>query len=565
MAQEELANLLIKVTSEGFDEAISAIKVLEDAVKGISANSSFGKLSESINKLVGSLAELTKATKEASQATKESATATAETAKNQQKQGAEVQKNAEVMKTLAKVYASFWAMTKTPTSFFNTLNNIAQFNRDLTSMSIVSGMARSSLIALGTAVATFGGSSREIAGFARSADAAMQGFRMGEGGGAWENAAALYGVQISGTGENGLATQAELMRNAVVAMERLQSDNDKRGLQRLLNIPEATYQQMLKGVKAWDEYITRANQLDGKLKGVTKETEDWNRAVAELSQEWEVLKSQVMAALIPYVKKIVELAKRIVEFSQEHHGIIAAIYGLVVAIGTAIAAWTFVSAISGALKLLKVLKAVKATSAATTVATAGGGGAPSSPIPSGGGGGGAPLPGIGKMGALSVGLEAGTAIASAVIAGTVWAMANDLKQVKGILAGWLDLWMGITLAHGRKDASPARKQMYKWGVENLIQAEVLSEESRENLKQMWENADVAMRNWEKRVVRGGRGGGGAARSSTIKVTMNIGRIETSASNYKEFVDDMVKHAKNVVAQRMENADWIDSDNGVIVA
>ena len=90
MPQEELANLLIKVTSDGFDEAIAALKELEGSVKRISSTNAFGKLEDAIKKLTDSIDELAKSTKKSTQATNEATKATEEAAKKQEAQAAQL-------------------------------------------------------------------------------------------------------------------------------------------------------------------------------------------------------------------------------------------------------------------------------------------------------------------------------------------------------------------------------------------------------------------------------------------------------------------------------------------
>lgn len=578
MPQEELANLLIKVTSDGFDEAIAALKELEDSVKRISATNAFGKLEDAIKKLTDSVDELAKSTKKSAQATNEATKATEEAAKKQEAQAAQLQKSGEMVRTLGKVYASFWVMVNAPRKFFTTLTQIAAFNRELTTMSVVANMSRTSLVALGSAAATFGGSASGVASLARSAQQAMQSFRMGKGGGQWEEAAALYGVQISGTGENGLATTEELLRNAVVAMERMRSEDDRLGLKATLGIDDATYQLMKKGVAAWDERVTKAKEEATVNKDIAVQTERWNNAVAKLNEQWNYLKGQVLADLVPYVGKLIDMARSIVAFGREFHGVIAAIAVVVTAISTGIAAWTFTKSIIGALKLLKALKGIKKVASSIPPVSTGGSGAPSGTpptTPTGGAGNpsgnGSPYGGGGGFGrallktnALSLGWDIGSSIGTMIYQGAVIGNFNEITTDLAVLISkidqWESAWIAFTVGANVEGWDGAlTKYLQKASIGGS--APIFDETTAKAIVQAGENA----RKWS--AAAAGSGGLPHAEScgATVTVTMNIGTIESAAANYGEFVNDMVTRAKDVVAQRMETADWLDSDNGVIVA
>lgn len=576
MPQEELANLLIKVTSDGFDEAIAALKELEGSVKRISSTNAFGKLEDAIKKLTDSIDELAKSTKKSTQATNEATKATEEAAKKQEAQAAQLQKSGEMLRSLGKVYASFWVMVNAPRKFFTTLNQIASFNRELTTMSVVANMSRTSLVALGSAAATFGGSASGIASLARSAQQAMQNFRMGKGGGQWEEAAALYGVQISGTGENGLATSEELMRNAVVAMERLHSKSDKLGLKAILGIDDATYQLMLKGVAAWDERLEKTKQEVPVNDEIAKQTERWNKAVAKLNEQWNYLKGQVLSDLVPYVVKLVDMARSIVAFGREFHGVIAAIAVAVGVITTGIAAWTFAKSIVGALKLLKALKGIKKVASSIPPVSTGGSGAPSGTPPTTGGSGapsgnGTPYGGGGGFGrallktnALSFGWDIGSSIGTMIYQGAVIGNFNEITTDLAVLISKIDQWESAWIAFtvgANVDGWDGALTKYLQKASIGGSTPIFDETTAKAIVQAGENA----RRWSAAAAGGVGSSHSESCGATVTVTMNIGTIESAAANYGEFVNDMVTRAKDVVAQRMETADWLDSDNGVIVA
>lgn len=557
---EELANLLIRVSSVGFDEVLKSLRELEQAAKAVSSGGGLVKLQDTLDKISTDLDELKDGMSKATNGFTAFGNKAKDAGQKVDQTTKALQKNQELMATLAKAYASFWVMFNAPRKFFATLDGIAKFNTQLKSMSVTAQMSRGALMALGQASEVYGGSTQSMAALAARAQRAMQNFRMGKGGGEFEEAAAMYGLDIAGTGEGGLATTGEMVRNIAAALEALPDEDSKLGLKSLLGLSDADYQVLKQGVKAYDEILKKEKENEERLKEADRHTEEWNRATAELAKEWEILKTQVFVQLAPYIKKIVELVGDIVRRSGEFKGVLAAIYAAAVAIGTAIAAWKFAQAVGAAVKLLGVLKSIK------SLGSVGGGIA-------GGAGGGSPIGG----GAGVVAAHPAAIIAS--VAGAVANVVQNQLQIHSLsvmeqhLAAWHNEWRAFTLYSntGILDKDGDGYSLSKEAFGRLLpgfNADVVAmwQVAASNARRMkgYEYA-VTENEYERR--RGGASSAKAEGSSAkvINVTMHIGTVESAAENYDGFVKELLGNAKDVVAQRLETADWFDSNSGVIVA
>lgn len=560
---EELANLLIRITSVGFDEVLRSLREIEDAANRVSSGGGFAKLQDTIDEISSSLDEFKEGMKSATSGFTAFGDGARQSGTQLSAHTQALQKNQQILGTLAKAYASFWVMFNAPRKFFATLDGVAQFNRQLSTMSVMANMSRESLIALGAAAGKYGGSSSGVADLAARAEQAMQSFRMGQGGGAFEQAAQMYGLSLSGTGAGGLMQGKESLDNIVAAMEKLPTLADKKGLKNLIGIDDATFQLMFEGMEAWKQHQKDEAENAKRLAEAAAKTEEWNKATAELKKEWEILKTQIFVDLAPHVVKIVDWVKELTRDSGKLHGVLSTLYTSVVAIGTSIAAWKFGSAIMSVLKLVAAFKTLKAVSSIGG-AVGGVGGAV-------GGAGGAVGGKGGFLSFLGLGVDIGNAIANSVGAGASLGTAKNTGSLYGLLKEWFVLWHSVTVSrYGYQNQGMAGqfriafKKLNKDGFLDREQADEMANQMvrMDELRKKWEQKELNFMARAGRKDKNASGGGGG---KEIRVTMHIGTVLSSAENYGEFVKEMLGNAKDVVAQRMETADWFDSNSGVIVA
>ncbi len=567
---EELANLLIRITSVGFDEVLQSLREVEEAARRVSSGGGFAKLQDTLDEIASSLDEFKEGMRSATHGFTTFGAGAQQSGTQLSKHTQEMQKNLQILGTLAKAYASFWVMFNAPRKFFATLDGVAQFNRQLSTMAVLANMSRESLIGLGAAAGTFGGSSSDAADLASRAELAMQSFRMGQGGGAFEQAAQMYGLSLAGTGAGGLMQGEEALDNIVAAMEKLPNMADKLGLKSMLGISDAMFQVMLKGTKAWEEAKKSNAEYAQRLADAKAKTEEWNAATAELKKEWEILKTQVLTDLVPLVKPLIEIVTSILKKCQEFHGVISAVFTIVTAIGTAIAAWKFAQMVKTAWELVKALRAAAAAGSALGAV---------------GGGAGAVGGLVGWLKDLFKGLFKGGAGGGNVMIGFAALEKAKEEERRAAELGYDNVW---EYKRARDDArirarggDPTSKwdrfkQAFFWNIFDDIEPQSAVEEQGlyEESDRVASAVEEQMRSGEARakgLLTGAVSGSwreernGDASAREIRVTMHIGTVQSAAENYGDFVKEMLGNAKDVVAQRMETADWFDSNSGVIVA
>lgn len=567
---EELANLLIKVSSVGFDEVLKSLREVEQAAKAISSGGGLGELQNTLDHISGSLDEFKEGMRTATKGFRDFEGGAKSSGEKLDAHTQSLHRNQEMLATLTKAYASFWVMFNAPRQFFSMLDGIAKFNTELSTMSEMTGVSRGVLLELGKESEKFGGSTQSMAALMSRARQAMQSFRMGQGGGAFEQAAAMYGLDISGTGQGGLATGLEMTRNIVAALEALPDKDSKLGLKNLLGISDADYQVFLQGTKAFDDLVEKGGDNEKNLKGADEATKRWNDATKELSKDWEILKTQVFVELVPYVSKIADFVADITRESGRVKELLSAIWVAAVAIGTAVAAWKFAQAVAAAVKLLGVLKSIKALGGAGAAAGGVGGGFGGG-APAGGGVGGGGRGGL--LSFVGLGVDIGNGIANSIGAGAGLGTAQNTGNIYTLLKGWFLLWQTATVNRYGVGYKETAKQ-YKSAFKNLTDEGLLDKEAAEGMAEQFAEMDRRRRTWERTELRflEGKGGGkdaessnGGAPAKVIHVTMHIGTLESSAENYGGLVKELLNSAKDVVAQRLEVADWFDSNSGVIVA
>lgn len=556
---EELANLLIRITSVGFDEVLQSLREVEEAANRVSSGGGFAELQDTLDDIASSLDEFKEGMRSATQGFTTFSAGARQSGTQLSAHTRELQKNQSLLVALGKAYASFWVLFNAPRKFFATLDGVAQFNRQLSTMSVLANMSRESLIGLGAAAGTFGGSSSDAADLASRAELAMQSFRMGQGGGAFEQAAQMYGLSLAGTGAGGLMKGEESLDNIVAAMEKLPNMADKLGLKSMLGISDAMFQVMLKGTKAWEDAKKSNAEYAQRLADAKARTEEWNATTAELKKEWEILKTQIFVDLAPYVVKIVNWVKELTHDSGKLHELLSAVYASAVAIGTAIAAWKIGGAVMSVLKLVAAFKTLKAVSAATSALGAVGGGA------------GAVGGLIGKANPISVVTGAVDAVAGGF---QRQVQIHSLSVVEQHLAMWHNEWRAFTLyantGHADKDGNGYSLSKDAFGRllpglgDDMKAAWLVAANNARRMKGYEYAVNEHEYNRRSRAAGGDAASGGASQKE-IRVTMHIGTVQSAAENYGDFVKEMLGNAKDVVAQRMETADWFDSNSGVIVA
>lgn len=172
-------------------------------------------------------------------------------------------------------------------------------------------VATDKLQTLGIAARRYGGSTEGVAGTVENLRSQYQSLRMGEGGGALEQAAFKYGVSISSDPE-------KMLENVARRMETLKSDAAKWDLANTLGIDEGTARLLMQGTKAYTEELKRAQ----KYKLYTKEDLERMRQYRQISLDIRMGIDSIFASiyrfLLPAITSIAKQVRKIIDWAVEN-------------------------------------------------------------------------------------------------------------------------------------------------------------------------------------------------------------------------------------------------------
>ena len=174
-------------------------------------------------------------------------------------------------------------------------------------------VATDKLQTLGIAARRYGGTTEGTAGTLENLRNQAQALRMGQGGGALEQAAFKYGVSISTDPE-------KMLENIARRMETLKSDAAKWDLANTLGIDEGTARLLMQGTKAYTEELKRAQ----KYKLYTKEDLERMRQYRQISLDIRMGIDSIFASiarmLLPAIERISKVIRTITDWMVEHEG-----------------------------------------------------------------------------------------------------------------------------------------------------------------------------------------------------------------------------------------------------
>lgn len=356
---EELGNLLVRISSVGFDEVYEQLQSLDEVMSKVGSNSAFSTISKQLDQMSrymkdmhGDLGQLTLGQEKNAKAAESNATAMENSA---QKIGA----LDKVFKSASATAAIFWAVASVPRKFLDSMSQISAFNVSLTNMAISANMSRESLNALGVAVEGFGGTKSGLASAAAGFQSAAQGLRTGRGGGNLVQAASLYGLNIFGSGESGLATQTELFKNIADLFEKMGDSesamNRKLDLKAMLGLDEGTFRLLNMGTKAYEEELGKST---ARQKEMSSAVEASNRITArrkELDLLYADIQLKMLEAGEPFLNWIIDVATWFGNLAKESPGVSLSLKTLgevATAAGAAFAGWKILMATMGIGKAL---------------------------------------------------------------------------------------------------------------------------------------------------------------------------------------------------------------------
>jgi hypothetical protein len=208
-----------------------------------------------------------------------------------------------------------------------------------------SSIAAEKLQVLGNAARRYGGTTEGTAGTIENLRSQAQALRMGQGGGALEQAASKYGVGISIDPE-------KMLENVARRMETLKSDAAKWDLANTLGIDEGTARLLMQGTKAYTEELKRAQ----KYKLYTKEDLERMRQYRQISLDIRMGIDSIFASiarmLLPAITKVAKVIRMVTDWMAEHEGATKIIATIIAVTAVVLSARTAIMLLSAAFSFL---------------------------------------------------------------------------------------------------------------------------------------------------------------------------------------------------------------------
>lgn len=206
--------------------------------------------------------------------------------------------------------------------------------------------ATDKLQTLSIAARRYGGTTEGIASSLENLRNQYQSLRMGEGGGALEQAAFKYGIGISSDPE-------QMLENVARRMETLKSDAAKWDLANTLGLDEGTARLLMQGTKAYTEELKRAQ----KYRLYTKEDLERMRQYRQISLDIRMGIDSIFASiarmLLPAIEQVAKVIRVVTDWLTEHEGAVKIATTIITVTAVVLSLRTAIMILSAAFSFLR--------------------------------------------------------------------------------------------------------------------------------------------------------------------------------------------------------------------
>lgn len=213
---------------------------------------------------------------------------------------------------------------------------------DLRLMSQFAGESVQNIQQLGNALKSYGGNAASASAVMGDLNSSLQQMRMGQGG-KLQEAALLYGLDMTGSGEQGLATADEMMMNIAKRMEGLNTQQQL-DFGKMLGLDAPTIMMLQGGVKGLTADMERAKGMAVYDQMNIQNAKRFNDVLISLRTSFEKVKAIISNMLLPDIERFMKLISKVNTFLAEHKAVAILVF---TAVGTALVAM----ALSGAAAL----------------------------------------------------------------------------------------------------------------------------------------------------------------------------------------------------------------------
>jgi hypothetical protein len=201
------------------------------------------------------------------------------------------------------------------------------FNLEL--MARQAGMTTDSLQVLGNALRSYGGDAASASAVVGDLNQSLQDMRLGKGG-KLQEAASLYGLDISGSGEQGLATADELLMNIAKRMEGLNTQQQL-NFGKMMGLDPATLMMVQGGVKGLTADLQKAGSMTVFSPEDIKAADEWKKQMIQMHNALERVGMVAERIFLPIMKAMGSAVTWLSNVLSEHQSIAIGVFSGVAA------------------------------------------------------------------------------------------------------------------------------------------------------------------------------------------------------------------------------------------
>lgn len=228
------------------------------------------------------------------------------------------------------------------------------FNLEL--MARQAGSTTDQIQLLGNALKSYGGDAASASAVVGDLNQSLQEMRLGRGG-KLQEAASFYGLDVRGTGEQGLATADELLMNIAKRMETLNTQQQL-NFGKMLGLDPATLMMVQGGVKGLTADLEKAAKMKTFSEEDTKAATEWKNQMIQMHNAMARVGMVAERIFLPVLTKIAGAVTWVSDALSKHQDVALAVFATV---GTALAifAWKSTASLVGlAVKSIPALAAL---------------------------------------------------------------------------------------------------------------------------------------------------------------------------------------------------------------
>jgi len=246
----------------------------------------------------------------------------------------------------------------------NIANDMSKVGFDMWLLGSRAGISADKVSQLGQALKTYGGDAASASAVMANLNQSLQDMRMGKGG-ALQEAALLYGLDMRGSGPQGLATADELLESIAKRMETLNTQ-EQINFGEMMGLDPAMLLMVRGGLDNLRKSLADAENHKVMSKNDIEMMRKFQNSVIDMKAHVGQAAMVFARLMIPAMEGVMKALARIGEFLTEHKD-------LAVALGIALTAALGAVSVGGLVKVISGLTALRAAFLAARVAAAGGG------------------------------------------------------------------------------------------------------------------------------------------------------------------------------------------------